>query len=111
MLHLQKLIKLKKKNSIKLEGEVDRAGEYEWKAGIKLLDRKQKAAEKRRAALKDDNDTLLAESNVVETAKRLALFLLDEGLCEFAQDLKHQQIQLVGINGTDEQQPRSAEIL
>ena len=27
-----------KKNSIKLEGEVDRAGEYEWKAGIKLLD-------------------------------------------------------------------------
>ena len=41
--------------------------------------------------LKDDNDTLLAESNVVETAKRLALFLLDEGLCEFAQDLKHQQ--------------------
>jgi polysaccharide biosynthesis/export protein len=27
-----------KKNSIKLEGEVDRVGEYEWKAGIKLLD-------------------------------------------------------------------------
>jgi protein involved in polysaccharide export with SLBB domain len=27
-----------KKNSIKLEGEVDRAGEYEWNAGIKLLD-------------------------------------------------------------------------
>ena len=27
-----------KKNSIKLQGEVDRAGEYEWKAGIKLLD-------------------------------------------------------------------------
>jgi len=27
-----------KKNSIKLVGEVDRAGEYEWKAGIKLLD-------------------------------------------------------------------------
>ena len=27
-----------KKNFIKLEGEVDRAGEYEWKAGIKLLD-------------------------------------------------------------------------
>jgi hypothetical protein len=41
--------------------------------------------------LEDKNDTLLPESNVVETAKRLALFLLDEGLCEFAQDLKHQQ--------------------
>jgi len=41
--------------------------------------------------LKDDNGTLLSESNVVETAKRLALFLLDEGLCKFGQDLKHQQ--------------------
>ena len=41
--------------------------------------------------LKDDNGTLLTESNVVETAKRLALFLLNEGLCKFGQDLKHQQ--------------------
>ena len=41
--------------------------------------------------LEDDNDTLLSESNVVETSKRLALFLLNEGLCEFGQDLKHQQ--------------------
>jgi len=41
--------------------------------------------------LETDSKILLAESNVVETAKRLALFLLDEGLCEFGQDLKHQQ--------------------
>ena len=41
--------------------------------------------------LETDNEILLAESNVVETAKRLALFLLDEGLCKFGQDLKHQQ--------------------
>ena len=27
-----------RKNSVKLDGEVDRAGEYEWKEGIKLLD-------------------------------------------------------------------------
>ncbi len=41
--------------------------------------------------LETDNETLLAESNVVETSKRLALFLLNEGICAFGQDLKHQQ--------------------
>ena len=41
--------------------------------------------------LETDSETLLAESNVVETSKRLALFLLNEGICEFGQDLKHQQ--------------------
>jgi len=41
--------------------------------------------------LETDNETLLGESNVVETSKRLALFLLNEGICEFGQDLKHQQ--------------------
>ena len=41
--------------------------------------------------LETDSEILLAESNVVETSKRLALFLLNEGICEFGQDLKHQQ--------------------
>ncbi len=41
--------------------------------------------------LETDSETLLAESNVIETSKRLALFLLNEGICEFGQDLKHQQ--------------------
>ena len=41
--------------------------------------------------LEIDNEILLAESNVVETSKRLALYLLNEGICEFGQDLKHQQ--------------------
>ena len=40
-----------KKNSIKLQGEVDRAGEYEWKAGIKLLD-----VVKNKSILSDDAD-------------------------------------------------------
>ncbi|MDG1325398.1 MAG: SLBB domain-containing protein, partial [Opitutales bacterium] len=40
-----------KKNSIKLEGEVDRAGEYEWKAGIKLLD-----VVKNKSSLSDNAD-------------------------------------------------------
>ena len=41
--------------------------------------------------LETDSEILLAESNVVETSKRLALYLLNEGICEFGQDLKHQQ--------------------
>ena len=41
--------------------------------------------------LDTDSEILFAESNVVETSKRLALFLLNEGICEFGQDLKHQQ--------------------
>ena len=41
--------------------------------------------------LETDSEILFAESNVVETSKRLALFLLNEGICEFGQDLKHQQ--------------------
>ena len=39
------------KNSIKLEGEVDRAGDYEWKAGIKLLD-----VVKNKSSLSDNAD-------------------------------------------------------
>jgi len=41
--------------------------------------------------LEIDSEILIAESNVVETSKRLALYLLNEGICEFGQDLKHQQ--------------------
>ena len=41
--------------------------------------------------LEAESEILLAESNVVETSKRLALYLLNEGICEFGQDLKHQQ--------------------
>ncbi len=38
------------------------------------------------------NDTLLGrEINAIETGKRLTLYLFHEALCEFGQDLKHEQ--------------------
>ncbi len=38
-----------------------------------------------------DDDTLAEECQSIETAKRFALFLFNEALCEYGQDLKHEQ--------------------
>ncbi|MEA1882889.1 MAG: acyl-CoA dehydrogenase family protein [Candidatus Marinimicrobia bacterium] len=38
-----------------------------------------------------DDDTLAEECQSIETAKRLALYLFNEALCEYGQDLKHEQ--------------------
>jgi len=46
--------------------------------------------------LKLNNDTLEEECNSIESAKRLVLFLFNDALCEYGQDLKHEQ-QLVEI--------------
>lgn len=37
------------------------------------------------------DNTLAKESDSIETAKRFALYLFNESLCEFGQDLKHEQ--------------------
>ncbi len=41
--------------------------------------------------LKFEDDTLAEECQSIETAKRLALYLFNEALCEYGQDLKHEQ--------------------
>lgn len=38
-----------------------------------------------------DDDTLAKECQSIETAKRFALYLFNEALCEYGQDLKHEQ--------------------
>ena len=38
-----------------------------------------------------DDDTLAEECQSIETAKRFALYLFNEALCEYGQDLKHEQ--------------------
>lgn len=41
--------------------------------------------------IKVENDLLAEECNSIETAKRFALYLFNEGLCKYGQDLKHEQ--------------------
>ncbi|MEC7799323.1 MAG: acyl-CoA dehydrogenase family protein [Candidatus Neomarinimicrobiota bacterium] len=41
--------------------------------------------------LKLDDETLKNECQTVETAKRLALFIFNEALCQYGQDLRHEQ--------------------
>ena len=41
--------------------------------------------------IKVENDLLAEECHSIETAKRFALYLFNEGLCKYGQDLKHEQ--------------------
>lgn len=41
--------------------------------------------------IKVENDLLAEECNSIETAKRFALYLFNEALCKYGQDLKHEQ--------------------
>ena len=41
--------------------------------------------------LKLKDDTLAEECHSIETAKRFALYLFNEALCKYGQDLKHEQ--------------------
>ena len=41
--------------------------------------------------IKVENDLLAEECHSIETAKRIALYLFNEALCKYGQDLKHEQ--------------------
>ena len=41
--------------------------------------------------IKVENYLLAEECHSIETAKRFALYLFNEGLCKYGQDLKHEQ--------------------
>ncbi len=54
--------------------------------GIRAIDEYMSNGE-----LKTDHDLLKNECQSVETAKRLALFIFNEALCTYGQDLRHEQ--------------------
>ena len=54
--------------------------------GIRAIDEYMSNGE-----LKLDDDTLKNECQTVETAKRLALFIFNEALCQYGQGLRHEQ--------------------